>query len=54
MKLDDIELHQYLVNALKNQLEELEKRNFVSEKLLRENIRNQYKIAKLNLKHLKG
>ena len=54
MKLDDIELHQYLVNALKNQLEELEKRNYKSEKLLRENIRNQYKIAKLNLKHIKS
>ena len=54
MKLNNIELRQYLVKALKNQLEELEKRNFISEKLIRENIRNQYKISKLNLKHIKS
>lgn len=54
MKLNDIELHQYLVNALKKQLEELEKRNFFSEKKLRVNIRDQLKIAKINLSHIQN
>ena len=53
MKLDDIELHQYLVNALKKQLEELEKRNFINEKNLRINVKNQLKIAKINLANIK-
>jgi len=54
MKLNDIELHQYLVNALKKQLEELEKRNFFSEKKLRANIKDQLKIAKTNLSHIQN
>ena len=53
MKLDNIELHQYLVNALKKQLEELEKRNFINEKNLRINVKNQLKIAKINLANIK-
>jgi hypothetical protein len=53
MKLNDIELHQHLVNALKKQLEELEKRNFFSERKLRANIQKQLKIAKTNLSHIK-
>ena len=52
MKFSDIELHKHLVNALKKQLEELDKRNYFSEKNLRQNIRNQLAIAKLNLKRI--
>ena len=54
MKLSDIELHQYIVTALKNQLNDLEKNNFFSEKKLRNDIRYQLKIAKNNLSNLKG
>ena len=54
MKLNDIELHQYIVKALKNQLNDLEKKNFFSEKKLRNDIRYQLKIAKNNLSNLKG
>jgi hypothetical protein len=54
MKLDDIELHQYLVNALKKQLEELEKRNNINEFKLIKQISNQLKIEKLNLKHIQN
>ena len=53
MKLNDIELHENLVKALKNQLNDLEKRNYYSEADLRENIKNQLEIAETNLKHLK-
>ena len=53
MKLTDIELHQYIVKALKNQLDELEKKQFYSEKNLRTDIKNQLKIAKNNLSILK-
>ena len=53
MKLADIELHENLVKALKNQLNDLEKRNYYSEADLRENIKNQLEIAETNLKHLK-
>ena len=53
MKLNDIQIHQYLVIALTKQLEELEKRNFFSERKLRSNIKNQLKIAKTNLSHIK-
>ena len=52
MKMSDLELHRHLVNALKKQLEELDKRNYYTEKELRQNIRNQLVIAKLNLKHI--
>ena len=54
MKLNDIELHQYIVKALTNQLNDLEKKNFFSEKKLRNDIRYQLKIAKNNLSKLKG
>ena len=54
MKLNDIELHQYIVKALTNQLNDLEKKNFFSEKKLRNEIRYQLKIAKNNLSNLKG
>ena len=54
MKLNDIELHQHIVDALKNQLDELEKRNFPSEKKFRSSLRNELKIAKWNLSHIKG
>ena len=54
MKLSDIELHQHIVNALRKQLDELEKKNFLSEKKLRTKIKNELKIAKKNLEHLKG
>ena len=54
MKLNDIELHQYIVTALKNQLNDLEKKNFFSEKKLRNEIKNQLKIARNNLSNLKG
>lgn len=54
MKLSDIELHQHIVNALRNQLDELEKNKFLSEKKLRTKIKNELKIAKKNLEHLKG
>ena len=54
MKLSDIELHQHIVNALRNQLDQLEKNNFLSEKKLRTKIKNELKIAKKNLEHLKG
>ena len=54
MKLTDIELHQYIVKALKNQLNDLEKKNFFSEKKLRNEIKNQLKIARNNLSNLKG
>ena len=53
MKLNDIELHQYIVKALKNQLKELEKNNKYSEKILRNDINNQLKIATNNLLNLK-
>ena len=53
MKLNDIELHQYIVKALKNQLDELEKKQFYSEKNLRTDIKNQLKIARNNLSILK-
>ena len=53
MKLTDIELHQYIVKALKNQLDELEKKQFYSEKNLRTDIKNQLKIARNNLSILK-
>ena len=54
MKLSDIELHQHIVNALRKQLDELEKKQFLSEKKLRIKIKNELKIAKKNLEHLKG
>ena len=54
MKLSDIDLHQHIVNALRNQLDELEKNKFLSEKKLRTKIKNELKIAKKNLEHLKG
>ena len=54
MKLNDVELHQHIVNALRKQLDELEKNNFLSEKKLRTKIKNELKIAKKNLEHLKG
>jgi len=54
MKLNDIELHQYIIKALKNQLNELEKRNYISEKKLRIDIKSQLEIAKNNLTNLLG
>ena len=54
MKLNDIELHQYIIKALKNQLNELEKRNYISEKKLRNDIKSQLEIAKNNLSNLLG
>ena len=54
MKLNDIELHQYIAKALKNQLKDLEKNNFFSEKKLRNDIKYQLKIAKINLSNLLG
>ena len=54
MKLSDIELHQYIVKALQNQLNDLQKKNFFSEKELKMNIKKQLKIAKNNLSNLKG
>ena len=39
IKLPDVKLHEYLLKALKGQLEELEKRNSVNEKELRQNIK---------------
>ena len=54
IQLSDIEIHQYLVNALKKQLQELEKRNLFNEIKLRKNINNQLKIEKLNLKHIQN
>ena len=54
MKLNNIEIHQHLVNALKKQLEELEKRNNINELKLIKQISNQLKIEKLNLKHIQN
>ena len=54
MKLDDIELHQNIVKALQNQLNDLNKKDFFSEKELKMNIKKQLKIAKNNLSILKG
>ena len=54
MKLSDIELHQYIVKALQNQLNDLQKKNFFSEKELKMDIKKQLKIAKNNLSNLKG
>ena len=54
MKLNDIELHQYIVKALQNQLNDLQKKNFFSEKELKMDIKRQLKIAKNNLSNLKG
>ena len=53
MKLSDIDLHQYIVTALKNQLNDLEKKNYYSEVKLKNDIKNQLKIAKRNLINLK-
>ena len=54
MKLNDIELHQYIVKGLKAQLDILNKKNFNSEKNLRNQIKNKLKIAQTNLNILKG
>ena len=54
MKLNDIELHQYIVKALQNQLDDLQKKNFFSERDLKMDIKKQLKIAKNNLSNLKG
>ena len=54
IKLNDIELHQYIIKALKNQLIDLEKRNYISEKKLRNDIKYQLEIAKNNLANLLG
>ena len=52
-KLSDVKLSEYLVKALKNQLDELEKRNSVLEKELRKNIKEKLDKAERNLARLK-
>ena len=52
-KLPDVKLHEYLAKALKGQLEELEKRNSVNEKELREKLKEKLEkeekvLARLN------
>ena len=52
-KLSDLKLYEYLVKAYKNQLEELEKRNSVLEKDLRNNIKEKLDKVERNLARLK-
>ena len=53
IKLPDIKLYEYLVKALKAQLEELEKRNSVNENDLRKKIKEKLDKAERNLAHYK-
>ena len=53
MKIPDVKLYEYLVKALKAQLEELEKRNSVLEKDLRKEIKEKLDKAEKNLNRCK-
>ena len=53
IKLPDIKLHEYLVKALKGQLELLEKRNSINEKELRQIIKEKFDKEERTLARLK-
>ena len=53
IKLPDIKLHEYLVKALKGQLELLEKRNSINEKELRQIIKEKLDKEERTLARLK-
>ena len=53
IKLPDIKLHEYLVKALKGQLDELEKRNSINEKELRKTIKEKLEKEEKTLERLK-